>query len=219
MTTVKKFINSILKLIFPVECLNCGRENYYLCDNCLKKILVQPTLAPFDHPLTHLDGVLTATNYHENLIAQTIHYFKFRFIQALAEPLAGLLIDFVKKIDFDLKNSLVIPVPLNKKRLLERGFNQSYLLAKIFAEHFNLPLSAEVVSRSRNTPHQVGLNQKQRRLNINNAFTLNLPEAVRNKNIILIDDVVTTGATLEEIAKLLKTAGAKTVHGLTVAKD
>jgi len=65
----------------------------------------------------------------------------------------------------------------------------------------------------------VGLNQKQRRLNINNAFTLNLPEAVRNKNIILIDDVVTTGATLEEIAKLIKTAGAKTVHGLTVAKD
>jgi len=215
----KNALESTLALIFPIECLNCNREDFYLCDSCLEKIPVHHLAEPFEHPLTHLGGVLTATDYSDRLIQKIIHYFKFRLITELAEPLAKLIIKHLKLIDFDLSDYIVIPVPLNKKRLLERGFNQSELIAKIFADHFNLPMMADVVSRSRNTPHQVGLNKKQRQANIKNAFFVKNTELIENKNIILIDDVVTTGSTLEEIAKLLKQKGVKKIIGLAVAKD
>jgi len=228
---LKKIYNFLLDLIFPVECLGCHREDFYLCPACLNKIKIYDAPPPFEHPLVYLDGIISAADYNQRLLQDAIHHFKFRFIQELAEPLAKILADFWEKYrhqknvttqyvaSLPMPNPLIIPVPLNKKRLLERGFNQSALIAKIFAKRFNYNLLTNVIIRSKNTPHQVGLNKNQRKANIKNAFLINDVQLIRGKTIILLDDVVTTGSTVEEIAKTLKEAGAKKVWGLTVAKD
>jgi len=222
MSIEKSFIktfNWILTIFFPIECLGCNKENSYFCDDCLKQIPLHKTIEKFEHPLIYLDNVLTATDYKYQLIQKAIHLLKFRFIKELADPLTGLLINYINLINFDLAGFMIIPVPLNKKRLLERGFNQSELIAKIFAKHFNLVIRTDIVKRSKNTPHQVGLNKKARQTNIKDAFEICQTDFIQNKKIILIDDVVTTGSTLEEIAKTLKQSGAQKIWGLTIAKD
>ena len=212
-------INTVLSLIFPIECLGCNKEDTYLCEQCLNTIKLKEKIEPFEHPLKYLDGIMTAADYKNNLIKSAIHYFKFRFIKKMAEPLAQLLINFFERVDPAINDPLIIPVPLNKKRFLERGFNQSELIGKIFADHFNFSFMTDLIERHRYTPHQVGLNRAKRLTNVQGSFKINRSELIQNKNIILIDDVVTTGSTLEEIAKILKDFGAKKVWGLTVAKD
>ncbi|MDP2586379.1 MAG: ComF family protein [Candidatus Komeilibacteria bacterium] len=227
--TIKKTIDFILTLIFPIECLGCNKEDIYLCDECLAKIKIYDQPPVFEHPLTHLNGIIYATDYKQKLLQQIIHNFKFRYIKELAEPLAKILAEFwtnyINSVETrncaSLQNDkpIIIPVPLNKKRLLERGFNQAELIAKIFASQFNYPLFSNAIIRSKNTPHQVGLNKKERLTNVKNSFAITDPELIKDRIVILIDDVVTTGSTLEEIAKTLKQAGAKDAWGLTVAKD
>ncbi|MFA6304470.1 MAG: ComF family protein [Patescibacteria group bacterium] len=225
---IQKIFNFILALIFPVECLGCNEEDTYLCTDCLAKIKIYDQPPTFEHPLNHLNGIIYAADYHQKLLQKTIHNFKFRFIQELAISLAKILAGFWENYkavqthncaSLHIANTLIIPVPLNKKRLLERGFNQAELIAKIFAERFNYPLLTNIVIRSKNTPHQVGLNKKQRTNNIANAFQILDASTIQNCIIILIDDVVTTGSTMEEIAKILKENGALEVWGLTIAKD
>jgi ComF family protein len=212
---------TLLNLLFPVECLGCNREDVYLCKNCLNKIKIYDRAEPFDHPLKYLDQVLSAADYHQTLLQNTIHCFKFRFIKELAQPLTKILIEFYQQQPKELRltNPVIIPVPLNKKRFLERGFNQSELMAKIFAGHFGFEFYANTVIRHKNTAHQVGLTKKQRKTNIKNSFKVIKAVLIKDREIILIDDVVTTGSTLEEIAKVLKEAGAKKIIGLTLAKD
>ena len=212
---IKKLINCLLSLIFPVECLGCKKENTYFCKQCLGKI--KPVAEPFKHLLIHLDGVYSAADYNDKLVRTAIHCLKFRFIKQLAEPLAEILINYYS--NNRLPDSIIMPVPLNKKRLLERGFNQAELIAKIFAGYFNYQFVNQGVIRHKNTPHQVGLAKKERLVNVREAFRIKDAEMIKDKNIILIDDVVTTGSTLEEIARVLKRAGAKKVWGLTIAKD
>jgi ComF family protein len=110
---------------------------------------------------------------------------------------------------------LVAPVPLHPRRLKERGFNQALLLAKAF---FDKPLAREALIRVRHTMPQSGLNPKERRENVKKAFSIPRPEDIRGKNVVLIDDVYTTGATVRECAKVLSQAGAREVNVLTVAR-
>lgn len=219
--TIQKTINAVLTLFLPMECLGCKKENTYLCDDCFNKIKIKDKIEPFEHPLEYLDGIMSATDYDNKLIQSMIHYLKFRFIKELAEPLANLLIKFHHSTSAPecAPALLIIPVPLNKKRFLERGFNQAELIATIFADHFNYPLMTDLVVRYRYTPHQVGLKKKERLTNVKNSFKVTDFGKIKNQSIILIDDVVTTGSTLEEIAKVLKEAGAVEVWGLVVAKD
>jgi ComF family protein len=110
---------------------------------------------------------------------------------------------------------LVAPVPLHPRRLKQRGFNQALLLAQAFPE---VHLERELVTRVRHTPPQTGLNAKERRDNVKGAFTVSRPDLVKGKNILLIDDVFTTGATVKECARVLRKAGAHQVDVLTVAR-
>lgn len=218
----QKILRQLLALLFPVECLGCGQENTYLCDDCLNSVKIHQTVEQFEHPLKYLDEIWTAADYKNKLIQTMIHNFKFRYIKELTKPLSNLLIKYygnVIRYAISETRLAIIPVPLNKKRLLERGFNQAELIARFFGDYFNYPVITDAIERSRNTPHQVGLNQEQRKTNIQNAFKVLKPDFIKNKNIILIDDVVTTGSTLEEMAKALKESGANKIYGLTVAKD
>jgi len=110
---------------------------------------------------------------------------------------------------------LLLPVPLHRRRLQHRGFNQALLLARAFPEAV---VGRETLARVRHTAPQVGLNPKERRDNVHRAFAVPRPEAVKGKNVLLVDDLYTTGATVRECARVLRRAGAKRVEVLTVAR-
>ena len=112
-----------------------------------------------------------------------------------------------------------MPVPISKKRYKLRGYNQSSLLAKEFAEIFNLEFDKEVLIKIKNNPRQSTLSQEERFLNTQGVYKINKNAKIINKNILLLDDVFTTGATCNECAKVLKEAGAKKVGVFTIAKD
>ena len=122
----------------------------------------------------------------------------------------------------EIKNAddwLIIPVPLSKNRLKERGYNQAELIAEYFSEKIKIQICAGALMKTKDTPAQVSVkNRKERLKNLDGAFAVKNPELVEGKNIILIDDVSTTGATLREAKKTLKLAGAKKVLALVVAR-
>lgn len=113
----------------------------------------------------------------------------------------------------------LLPVPLARKKLAQRGFNQSELLADIIAENGDFEVIKNAIIRSKNTKSQTTLNKEDRKSNMLNAFSALKPELIKGKNIILIDDVATTGSTLQELAKTLKKAGAKKIAAFTLARE
>lgn len=215
------FKKYILDLIFPVKCLGCGQSDDFLCPNCLKKIqLNRQIIYPKNSPLF---GLIIAGSYKEPLLKEAIHKYKYDLVKDLTRPLADLM---MKKLNdcpwFKENNVLLIPVPLHKKRLRWRGFNQTELLAERINQQLNIPLADNILERIKHAPPQVKIKDPQiRKRNIKEAFRIRpAPSKISlsNKTIILIDDVLTTGATLEECARALKKAGAQKIWGLVLAR-
>ena len=208
----KKFI---LDIIFPIECLGCGREEEWLCINCFKKIM--PNIRVIHGK--NLDKVITLYSYDNEVIKKLIHGLKYKFMEDLALPLGALLSKELKKMEEQVgKPDFIAPIPLHKKRLLERGFNQAELLALKISECFGWPVEKNVIMRSRLTASQVDLDEAGRKENMKDAFSATDLAKALNQKIILIDDVFTTGATMEECARVLKNVGAREVLGLALAK-
>lgn len=208
----KKFI---LDIIFPIECLGCGREEEWLCINCFKKIMPNTRVIHGKN----LDKVITLYSYDNEVIKKLIHGLKYKFMEDLALPLGALLSKELKKLEEQIgKPDFIAPIPLHKKRLLERGFNQAELIALKISECFGWPVEKNVIMRSRLTASQVDLDEAGRKENMKDAFSATDLAKVLNQKIILIDDVFTTGATMEECARVLKNVGAREVLGLALAK-
>lgn len=128
------------------------------------------------------------------------------------------MIDFVQNYHLDIRQfDQIVPIPLFHSRLRERGYNQSQLLAEPIGQRYKIPLLHNTLIRVRETEHQTLLSEKERWTNIRGAFRIKYPERVYSKNILIIDDLLTTGATASEAARSLKDAGAKTVGVLTLA--
>jgi competence protein ComFC len=232
--------NLILDLVLPKICLICGKEGTYLCDPCAAQVpLIDKFVCPNCQKTSlygqtcsdcqkssYLNGVIYALDYKNPLVGQMIKHLKYHFIKELIHPLAKILISEIKNSHFltnnftaDESSSLVIPIPLHRKKFLWRGFNQSELLAQKIAQEFELELKTNVLLKIKNTHSQTDLKEKERRLNIKNTFEIKNGSLIKEKIIFLIDDVMTTGSTLKEAAKILKKAGAKEVWGITLAKD
>jgi ComF family protein len=155
-----------------------------------------------------------AAAVYEGPVADAVKRFKFARQMAYLPVLQHWLrrprcLELVEAVD------LLIPVPLHRRRLQHRGFNQALLLAQAFAD---APLTREALARVRHTLPQIGLNPKERRDNVHRAFAVPRPAEVQNKKILLVDDLYTTGATVRECARVLRRAGAKRVEVLTVAR-
>ena len=229
--------NWLLDTIFPKFCLNCNKEGQYICPDCFNRIKTNTFPVCYKcekrslYSITcdkckqkaSLDGIIIANSWEDELLRQIIYEFKYRFIKDLCKTLGQTLINYVKKDYKTLinNNTILAFVPLHKKRQIWRGFNQAELLAREVAGSLNLPLT-NLLQRTRNTNPQAEIkSQDKRKNNINQAFILNnnvnLP-SFKNKTIILIDDICTTGATLEECAKALKSLKPKEIWGLVLAR-
>ena len=218
----KKTRDFIVNILFPCFCLNCGKEGDYLCQDC-KHIL---EISEFHQKLQekNLDDLYWALNYQRPLNKNLIQKFKYKpFIKELAKPLSCLIIDhfqllatkpnFLRETDF-----VLIPVPLYKKRLKWRGFNQAEEIAKQLSCSLEIPVLNNVLVKIKKNLPQVGLSEKQRKENIKDVFVCKNTELAQRKKVLLIDDIYTTGSTMEECARVLKNAGVQEVIGIVLAR-
>ncbi|HPA25457.1 MAG TPA: ComF family protein [bacterium] len=217
---LEKIRQIILEIFFPVTCLDCGQDGEWLCEQCFNNLKLDNNfLETVDFKPSFLDGFFVAANWQDKILQKVIHSYKYNFSQELSLILARLLLIKTKhllKIYPEIQNFILMPVPLHKKRLTWRGFNQAELLVNVLAQKLNMKTEDGFLKRIKNTQAQAKLNSKKRAKNIVNAFVVS--KDVRGQEILLVDDVITTGATMNECAKVLKQAGAKTVYGLTVAR-
>ena len=182
---------------------------------------------------TNLTRLLSAVDYDDPLVNELIKSFKYGFVSEIGETLNSLTVKFLelhriigenKKGEprfFNKKPEkfLLVPVPLHKKRKNWRGFNHAELLAELLGKNSGIEVQADILARSKNTTPQVELETREKRLNnIIGAFEVKNIIDSRNKIAVLIDDVSTTGATLEECARVLKEAGMKQVYAITAAR-
>lgn len=221
--------SQFLGLLFPPRCVGCGRVDVWLCPECLAQI---PRVeAPFcprcgnsvvtaglcarcrTAPL-QIDRICSVV-YFEGALRKAMHWLKYRGRTALADPLGGLMAEYWAQhpMQFDV----IVPVPLHADRLRKRGYNQAALLARQMARRVGLMEEEQTLVRQRSTSRQVDLNAKQRKQNVRDAFHCS-GDGLAGKQILLIDDVCTTGATLEACAIALLAGGARNVQALTLAR-
>lgn len=220
---LKNWISIILNILFPQKCMVCNKGGELICLNCAQKTKnAKPT---------KLGNIFSAANYHDPAIKKSIWLLKYRGIKSIAKPLAELVflrlclhlnIGAINSEDefLDPTEWMIIPIPLSKKRLKERGYNQTELLARSISDKTKIPLVLDVLYKNRHTETQVSIKNKAQRIeNLKNAFSVKNRGSMRNKNIILVDDVTTTGTTIAEATKTLRANGAQKVLALTVARD
>ena len=201
-----KIFKNILAVLFPQKCLGCKKENEILCSDCLLKISRPDT--------PYLNGVHIAANYQDLVLKKALWMLKYQGVKHLAKPLAEIVKERIWK-KLETGDWLVVPVPLSKKKLRHRGYNQAELIAKELSDN----VRADILFKKFHTKSQVEVKDKEERLaNIIGSFAIKNPEKIKGKKIILIDDVLTTGATMREAKKVLKNAGAKKVVGIVVAR-
>lgn len=214
-----------LDLLFPVECLGCSQESTWLCPDCFKKLKFGNGNQATNLTVPFLDRVFIAGDYDDPLLADLIKKLKYNFLTALSEPLGRFLILFWQgqialNSGENLKNNWrearIIPIPLSKARRRSRGFNQAELLARQLSNFFSYPLDLNL-KRLKHSRPQASLNEAERATNILNSFGWTGGD-LNGQTIILLDDVVTTGATLNEAARVLRAAGAARIYGLVLAK-
>ena len=224
-------MNVILDLLFPKRCVSCGKLGSYICKKCFSRIeFIKNPVCPVcqrqavegkTHPgckgRYRLDGLVVAARYR-GPVKTAIIKVKYKWIYDIEKIFVDLLSQRFWK--FNLPAELIlVPVPLYSQRKKWRGFNQAEILAKSLSLQFNVPYF-DLMNRFIETKPQVGLSREDRKENVKGAFALRkIITRVNGKNIILVDDVFTTGATLQECAKVLKQAGAGLIWSLTVARE
>ena len=237
-------LNKFLKILFPEPCPVCKKpatdhKTAPICSDCWQAILPYkgPRCRKCGKPLVSEVSLTCGAcikdapdfewvrgfGLYDGTLKKAINLFKYYRTKRLAKPLTELM--FTQLDNKHLTESrtkiasadVIIPVPLFKKRLRQREFNQSGLLAKHLAYYTGTTLETGCLLKVRDTLPQVGLNAKERQKNIRNAFGIHNKTSIQNKNIMLVDDVFTTGATVRECCKLLKKAGAGDIYVVTLA--
>lgn len=235
MDFLSTIVNSVLNTVFPTCCISCGKTGADLCMTCLG-----------DSPLTERESekwIFPLYDYRHPPIKKAVWLLKYRSKKSIAsifaEVMHGRILEELSDLSVtqNFNNAILIPIPLSKKRYRERGFNQAELIckeliklnseinlrsadAKALADRRGVDFTLEnnVLIKSQDTKHQAHIENRSERLkNIMGSFTVKNEELIKGRNIILIDDVTTTGATLNEAKKTLKKAGAKKVIAFTVA--
>ncbi len=214
-------------LLFPQACGLCGeptlnRDLSPLCEAC------RATFPPFERRICHFCGVpvpgslldsftvcrrcvaeslpfdyARAWGAYEGTLRTAIRRFKFDGLRRLANPFSLLMAEATRKSGFGIQLDWILPVPSHPKRTRQRGYDQTLLLARRLSHHLGVPLFTHL-RRTRHTAPQFGLNREQRRHNLRDAFQLRREELLAGKSVLLVDDVMTTGATVGEVSRVLR---------------
>jgi len=236
---VDKVANFIKELLFPSFCLGCQKEGTYLCPDCVSILEISEyNYCLCNKPLRlqkpgkcprcqdkKLAGLFFALPYQEKFLTKKlIKQFKYQpYIKDLAKPLAGILLEHFLLAQHNLesvwKNSVLIPVPMEITKLKSRGYNQSQELANELSKTLKTPVLSEHLIKIKKTEPQMELSAKERQENLKDAFTIKNSAKIAGKKVFLVDDVYTTGSTMEECANVLRTFGAKEVWGITIARE
>ena len=228
---VAKLGGMALNLLFPQRCIGCGKEGAVICHSCCSSLpRVMPPLCPkCGRPQSsgilcpscvswqaQIDGIRSPFRF-DGVMRQAIHQLKYRNLRALAAPLVQLLNDYL--VTNPVPGEVLVPVPLHRKRLRERGYNQSSLLAKGLGKLTGLPVLDDCpIRRQSALPQARTATVEERRSNVVEAFICST-QGLRDKQVLLIDDVATSGATLNACAAALKAAGVPSVWGLVIARE
>lgn len=233
---MRRFANALIDLIYPAKCAGCGGligevEVPPFCAKC------DETVVETEGPLCLICGIPSKGGEGRNFICPECSREKPAFDRARclflyggavrdailklkygsSPQVAGMFSGrFFGNLDFDC--DLIMPVPLHKRRIIKRGYNQSVLIAVEASRALKKPLDRRTLVRVRDTPPQSGLSRGQRFENMKSAFGVSAPEKIRDRRILLVDDVITTGATVNECAKVLKRCGAARVDVFAIAR-
>jgi len=218
-----------IDLVFPRRCVKCGKLGKYLCSSCISQVpqakFCCPVCGCFNFQgKTHkscqtrysLDGHLSVWSYL-GVVRKSILKLKYNFVSDIASELVGVSANRLK-INLNWTKYVFVAVPTSQPRGKWRGFNQAEILAEFFAREFGGEYKSNILTKTKNTKPQVQLDKKHRMLNVKDTFSVSKKHELKNRRIILVDDVWTTGSTMREACRILKKAGASEVWGLTVAQ-
>lgn len=210
--------NFFVNILFPIKCVGCRTKNEILCSKCLSQM---PSAEEIVDP-----NIIALFNYQDKLVKKIIWELKYHHKRYLGQKLGQLLFEFFIEDLTELKMTLagqliiVIPVPISQTKIRSRGYNQSLSIAKGFVNSQKniFILQNKNIYKKVNNPSQAKIHNRKIRLkNTEGVFGLKNPKIIKGKTIIIIDDVTTTGGTINEIIKILKKAGAKKIIGLAIA--
>jgi ComF family protein len=236
---VAGLLQLVLDLVFPPRCIGCGRVDHQLCPQCLESVpwLVPPLCARCSRPVAIADPAcpdgsevlcdicrneplrldrMRAVAEHAGVMRKAVHALKYDGQTSLARPLAALMGRVASEQGL-FPVDAIVPVPLHPRRLRERGYNQATLIARELARTLSLPILEDVLVRSRATKTQTQLSAAERRVNVVDAFAAE-PARLVERNLLLVDDVCTTGSTLQACADALRRGGADRVYALTLTR-
>ncbi|MFN8375832.1 MAG: ComF family protein [Anaerolineae bacterium] len=199
-------------MIFPPRCAGCGRVDTVWCESCQAKLEAIPVNCSLKTDIPHLQWV-ASTEVHQGLLREAVQGLKYGNVPQLGAELGLRLVACLEMKDWTI--DMLIPVPLHTQRLKERGYNQAQIVCEYVAAQTGLPCIPQALIRDRYSHSQVGLSPQERKENVADAFSA-IPELVSHHNILIIDDVCTTGSTLSACAQALLKAGARQVSALTV---
>lgn len=236
MSQLQLLVDGVLDFLYPrIDCVCCGkrlekRAVHGICKHCYDNMpfIPEPKCTICSRPISPETQICMECKYHSHsydqalavfeysiVIRELIHRYKYGGEYSLSRTLGFFLSEQLKESGW--KVDLMIPVPLHKNRQKSRGFNQSALLGDYLSQRNRITCRDDVLIRSMDTLSQTGFDRDKRAENLKDAFMVLAPQAVKDKNILIIDDVHTTGATVDSCSRVLRSAGAKKIYVLTIA--
>jgi len=222
----KRYWQTAMDYVFPRECFGCGREGEWLCSACfdsLKFFHPMPCflcnrenfsggVCPECRAVYGIDEIIVATAYEHSIAGQIVEQYKYNFLESAGEILARILAKQICRqgAAMRLANARLIPIPLHPRRYAERGYNQAAVIAAGLARRFGCQADENLLKRIKYTRQQAKLDRPERNENIKEAFAVSVRVGIP-ETAVLVDDVLTTGATFAEAARVLKAAGVKCV--------
>ena len=202
---------NILDLIFPKNCVECGYEGIYICKFCLNKV---PKVG------CHSNNTFSIWRY-TGVIRKAILSLKYKYSTEIAKEISGNVVNELRNYNFEIKNAVLIPIPLYKTKQNLRGFNQSEEIGRPLAKNMRWEFIPNLLLKRKQTKPQVELRGDERRASLKGVFEVNSVYGLQNftnKNLIIFDDVYTTGSTLKEASGVLKDCEVGKIYGLTIAR-
>lgn len=217
-----KLIDTVLDFIFPPICGICNRLGEgYICENCYKKIekYLYNNTENIQFLKSNVGKDIFYLLQYKEIIREKMIQYKFNDKSYLHKMFCEIFEKNKNACEFLKSYDIIIPVPMNKKKKRIRGYNQTELLVKELAKYFNMPIDTKNLIKEKNTPMQSSLGKNERIKNVQNVYKVLHPEKIKGKSVLILDDIYTTGATVNECKKMLQFTGARKVGIIIIAKD